>query len=129
MQKISGMLACASLMMSLVSVVALNASAGAASVNCKDVAEDLKAMQSAQQSISESLISNHDVFADQMQDYSIILSTSSAMGQPVTKDAVTKMTSTSKSFRERGENARKLNKKLVAASDEVIARAISCLKK
>lgn len=99
------------------------------SSECREVVEDLKAMQKAQQSISESLISNHDTFADLLEDYSSALSLSAGMGKPVTKEAVTKMGESAKSFRERGHNASKLNKKLTTASNDVIARAVACLSK
>jgi hypothetical protein len=95
---------------------------------CADVAAELRAMEKAQQSISESLISNHDVFANLLTDYSSALDISAGMGKPVTKDAVAKMGESAKSFRERGKNAEKLNKKLTIASNEVIERAITCLK-
>jgi hypothetical protein len=121
MMKISGLMVVAS----FVSVSAF----AAKPVDCKEAAEDLRKMQNAQQSISESLISNHDSFADQMQEYALILSTDSAMGQPVAKESVQKMNGSAKSFRDRGENARKMNKKFAALSEDVIARAISCLKK
>lgn len=101
----------------------------ATQTDCKEVASDLKAMQKAQQSISESLISNHDTFADLLTDYSGLLSTSADLGKPVTKDAVQKMGESAKSFRTRGQNAEKLNQKLTIASNEVIDRAIACLKK
>jgi hypothetical protein len=50
------------------------------------------------------------------------------MGQAVTKEAVTNMNESAKAFRVRGQNAQKLNQKLGQASDQVIAKAIECLK-
>jgi hypothetical protein len=100
-----------------------------ANSKCGEVAAELRAMEKAQQSISESLISNHDTFANLLTDYSSALDISAGMGKPVTKDAVAKMGESAKSFRERGKNAEKLNKKLTIASNDVIERAISCLKK
>lgn len=112
---------------SLILVTGWITSAQAAS-NCAGVAEDLKAMQKAQQSISESLIDNHSSFASILEGYSDTLSTSATLGQPVTKEAVTNMNESAKAFRLRGQNAQKLNIKLNQASDQVIAKAIECLK-
>ena len=99
-----------------------------AATNCGDVAEELKAMQKAEQSITESLISNHETFASLLQDYSNTLSTSASAGQVVTKEAVSNMSESAKAFKTRGENAEKLTRRLNQASDEVIAKAIECLK-
>jgi hypothetical protein len=118
-----------SVMMTCLILPAAFASGSAKSADCKEVAEDLKAMQKAQQSISESLISNHDLFANLLTDYSSALNMSAELGKPVTKDAVMKMGESAKSFRSRGQNAEKLNKKLTVASNDVIERAILCLKK
>jgi hypothetical protein len=99
-----------------------------ASGNCASVAEDLKAMQKANQSISTSLIGNHESFASILEEYSNTLGTSANLGQPVTKEAVTNMNESAKAFRVRGQNAQKLNLKLNQASDQVIAKAIECFK-
>lgn len=99
-----------------------------AASNCADVVDDLKAMQKANQSISGSLISNHESFATILEEYSDTLHTSATLGQPVTKEAVTNMNESAKAFRIRGQNAQKLNSKLNQASDQVIAKAIECLK-
>lgn len=100
----------------------------AASSDCATVAEDLKAMQKAQQSISSSLISNHETFASVLEENSDVLKTSATLGQPVTKESVNNMNESAKAFRLRGQNAQKLNVKLNQASDQVIAKAIECLK-
>lgn len=99
-----------------------------ATSNCSEVAEDLKAMQKAQQNISDSLIGNHASFASILEGYSDTLATSASLSQPVTKEAVTNMNESAKAFRIRGQNAQKLNIKLNQASDQVIAKAIECLK-
>lgn len=96
--------------------------------DCEDVANDLKSMQNARATITQSLIGNHETFAATLEDYSGALNTSAAMGQPVTKEAVTNMNESAKAFRVRGQNAQKLNQKLNQASDQVIAKAIECLK-
>ena len=113
------------LMMSFLSSAAF---ASATVGDCNEVPNDLKAMQKARASITQSLVSNHDTFATLLEDYSGVLNTSAAMGQPVTKDAVTNMNESAKAFRARGQNAQKLNDKLNQASDQVIAKAIECLK-
>lgn len=100
----------------------------AGGANCADVIDDLKAMQKANQSISGSLISNHESFASILEEYSDTLHTSATLGQPVTKEAVTNMNESAKAFRLRGQNAQKLNTKLNQASDQVIAKAIECIK-
>lgn len=100
-----------------------------AMANCAEVIEDLKAMQKAQQSISGTLIGNHESFASILEGYSSTLALSASLGQPVTKEAVAKMNESAKAFRLRGQNAQKLNDKLTQASDQVIATAIACLKK
>lgn len=99
-----------------------------AGTNCAEVISDLKAMQKANQSISSSLISNHESFASILEEYSDTLHTSATLGQPVTKEAVTNMNESAKAFRLRGQNAQKLNNKLNQASDQVIAKAIECIK-
>lgn len=99
-----------------------------ASANCTDVVNDLKAMQKANQSISGSLIGNHESFASILEEYAATLNTSASLGQPVTKEAVNNMNDSAKAFRIRGQNAQKLNNKLNQASDQVIAKAIECLK-
>ncbi len=96
--------------------------------NCSEVIEDLKAMQKANQSISSSLISNHESFASILEEYSDTLNTSASLGQPVTKEAVHNMNDSAKAFRVRGQNAQKLNIKLNQASDQVIAKAIECIR-
>ncbi|HEY8272586.1 MAG TPA: hypothetical protein VIG33_16960 [Pseudobdellovibrionaceae bacterium] len=109
-------------------IVTVWASLGLASANCVSVIDDLKAMQKAHQSISASLIGNHESFASILEDYSNTLSASANLHQPVTKEAVTNMNESAKAFRVRGQNAQKLNVKLNTASDQVIAKAIECLK-
>ena len=109
-------------------LLTLMSSASYASSDCDEVRDDLKAMQKARASITQSLISNHDTFATLLEDYSGVLNTSAAMGQPVTKEAVINMNDSAKAFRLRGQNAQKLNDKLNQASDQVIAKAIECLK-
>jgi hypothetical protein len=99
-----------------------------AASDCAETINDLKAMQKARASITESLVSNHDIFAGVLEDYSGVLNTSAAMGQPVTKEAVTNMNESAKAFRVRGQNAHNLNEKLNQASDQVIAKAIECIK-
>jgi hypothetical protein len=99
-----------------------------AASDCDEVSADLKAMQNARASITQSLIENHETFATMLEEYSGTLNTSAAMGQAVTKEAVTNMNDSAKAFRVRGQNAQKLNQKLNQASDQVIAKAIECLK-
>jgi 23S rRNA G2445 N2-methylase RlmL len=118
MTKFLGLLAMASTMVQPVFAVS----------DCEAVSSDLKAMQSARATITQSLISNHETFAVTLEDYSGALNTSAAMGQSVTKDAVINMNESAKAFRVRGQNAQKLNQKLNQASDQVIAKAIECLK-
>lgn len=96
--------------------------------SCAEVAQELRAMQKAERSITESLIANHQTFASTLQDYSSTLGVSAAAGQPVTKEAVKNMSESAKAFRARGENAEKLSQRLDQASDEVIAKAIECIK-
>jgi hypothetical protein len=109
-------------------IVAGMTSPALASGGCADVIDDLKAMQKANQSISTSLIGNHESFASILEEYSDTLNTSANLGQPVAKEAVTNMNESAKAFRLRGQNAQKLNVKLNQASDQVIAKAIECLK-
>ncbi|MGZ3743305.1 MAG: hypothetical protein ACXWRE_11320 [Pseudobdellovibrionaceae bacterium] len=103
-------------------------SSGMAVGSCAEVINDLKAMQKANQSISTSLIGNHEIFAAILEDYAVTLNTSASLHQPVTKEAVNNMNESAKAFRTRGQNAQKLNLKLSQASDQVIAKAIECLK-
>jgi len=112
----------------ILAIVTSITSAAFAATNCAEVVSDLREMQKAQQSISQSLINNHETFATLLEEYSGTLNSSAAMGQPVTKEAVTHMNESAKAFRVRGQNAQKLNQKLNQASDQVIARAIECLK-
>ncbi len=104
------------------------AQSAAASADCTEVVNDLRAMQNARTTITQSLISNHETFATILEDYSGTLNTSAAMGQPVTKEAVNNMNESAKAFRVRGQNSQKLNEKLNQASDQVIAKAIECIK-
>jgi len=106
----------------------MTANVSLASGSCGEVIDDLKAMQKANQSISGSLIGNHESFASILEGYADTLNTSASMGQPVTKEAVNNMNQSAKAFRVRGQNAQKLNTKLNAASDQVIAKAIECIK-
>jgi hypothetical protein len=113
----------------LMTSLAIPALAAAKSEDCRDLAENLKNLQKAQQSISESLASNHETFANLLEDYSSALNMSAGMGKPVTHEAVTKMGESAKAFRERGQNAQKLNKKLTEAWSKLIAQAGTCLNK
>lgn len=106
----------------------LLATSAMASGNCAGVSADLKAMQKANQSISTSLINNHESFASILEEYSTTLNASANLHQAVTKEAVTNMNESAKAFRVRGQNAEKLNLKLKEASEQVIAKAIECLK-
>ncbi len=108
--------------------LAIITSSAMASGNCASVANDLRAMQRANQNISSSLIGNHESFATILEGYSDTLSTSASLGRPVTKEAVLNMNEGARAFRVRGQNAMKLNFKLNQASDQVIAKAIECLK-
>lgn len=113
----------------LMTSMAMPALAAAKSEDCRDLVENLKNLQKAQQSISESLASNHETFASLLEDYSSALNMSAEMGKPVTHEAVTKMGESAKAFRERGQNAQKLNKKLTEAWTKLIAQTSTCLNK
>jgi len=100
-----------------------------ASANCQDVAEELKAMEKARQTISESLVRNHEDFALLLEGTATDLTASANLGSSPSPETVAKVKGSAKAVRQRGLQAQKLNTKLNQASDQVIAKAIACLKK
>lgn len=89
-------------------------------MECSALKEELKAMQQAQQSIVNSLVSNHQTFAVTLEEYS-----DTAVSAP--KVASKEMKRSAQSFRSRGVQGKKIAEKLNKASADLIARVATCL--
>lgn len=108
--------------------IMMTANVAFAGADCARIGEELKAMQKATQNISASLVSNHEAFATVLEEHAESLKENSTTGPSGGRSVVNKMNESAEAFRQRGQNAQKLNKRLNQASDQVIAKAVACLK-
>ncbi len=87
------------------SILLFFASVSKASTQCKQLKEELKAMQNAQQQIMSSLVNNHETFASSLEEYSSAVQ--SAKGSTV-KTVSSKMDESAQAFRTRGVQGKKM---------------------
>ncbi len=97
----------------------------AATSSCKELKEELKAMQKAQQQIMASLVNNHESFASSLEEYSTVVKTSK--GNSV-QTVSAQMDQSAQAFRQRGVQGKKMAGKLDEATGDLLARVASCLK-
>lgn len=109
----------------LIGVVGFVLSVNAMASECAMLVAELQAMKKANNTIHNSLISNHEMFSTTMESYSEALSETAGRAHKTVSE---NMLSSANSFRERGLKAQKMSKKLDVASDDLIHRISKCLK-
>ena len=93
--------------------------------DCSQIISDLQGMRKAQNNIEMSLISNHEMFATTLESYSEALSETAGR---IHKTVSTNMSSSARSFRDRGLKAQITAQKLDAATAGLIQKISKCLK-
>ena len=101
-------------------VLAAKAKGSSQAKACAELKTELLAMQKAQQTIMQSLVSNHQTFAVALEEYS-------ATATLAPKVASQEMKRSAQSFRSRGVQGQKMANRLNNASSDLIARVALCL--
>lgn len=97
-----------------------------AETSCASLVDQLQAMRAAQQSILNSLSSNHETFATSFEEVKMELELHS---NKVNKKALKAMGQTAEAFRARGIKARQQTEKLDLMTGKLISEIELCLKK
>lgn len=97
----------------------------AKTVECDEIIGQLKQMTSAQSSVQESLVSNHEMMAASLESYSQAISESAGRAH---KSISENMTKAAGSLRQRGSKAQIISKKLETNTEELIKSVEKCLK-
>lgn len=97
-----------------------------ASTECAEIKKELVAMQTAQEKIMNSLVSNHETFASTMEEYSEVVTTSKSLSS--SKAVSQNMDQSAKAFRARGVQGKRMAGRLNEATDDLFARVSACLK-
>ncbi len=97
----------------------------AKTTECADVIQQLQQMKTAQASVQETLVSNHEMMAQSLESYSEAISESAGRAY---KSISENMSKAAGSFRQRGLKAQSLSKKLETNTDELIKSVAKCLK-
>lgn len=100
-------------------------SAVAKSTNCSEVLAQLRQMKSAQASIQQTLVSNHEMMAQSLESYSDALSESAGRAHKTISENMSKAAN---SLRQRGLSAQNISEKLDLATDQLIKSVEKCLK-
>ncbi len=98
----------------------------AASGDCASFMSDFKQMTVAQDSIQQSLISNHDMMADSLDTYADGLKESSGKAY---KKIVENMYKAGESVRKRKTKAQDISKEFALKANELLKTAEKCVKK
>lgn len=109
---------------SLLSLVFLATPLAIASTDCRELGEELKSMQVAQQKMLSSLVSNHESFASVLEEFSDVLMSTKAPA----KGIYIKMDDSAQAFRKRGIQGKLMAGKLNGATTDLIERVTACLK-
>lgn len=102
-------------------VLGLNLAANAN--DCASLAESLKGLQKAQNSVSGSLVQNHDLMAETLVSYSEALSDSRGKAH---QSIANNMNRISDSFKARGAKAKVLSQAISDKTEELIKLAEKC---
>ncbi len=103
-------------------VIAVSSSvAFASNPKCQGLRDELQALQRAQAQIVQSLVSNHESFAEVLEEYSM-----SSTKAPVA--TAQEMKKSARSFRERGLQGQRLAARLRQSTEDLVARVDVCLK-
>ncbi len=109
----------------LISLAVVLFSHGALATSCSDLKHELRAMQQAQQSITQSLVSNHETFSSTLEEFSGQVFES---GEGTSLAISAEMNQSAKAFRKRGVRALQASQKLNQSTQDLLARVASCLK-
>jgi hypothetical protein len=92
---------------------------------CSGLKEELMAMRHAQHDLIQGLISNHELFASSMEEYSNLLNSTqkSSLSPFISKN----MNQSAAATRSRGVSGKRLAKALDLATDDLIHRIGDCL--
>lgn len=94
-----------------------------ASDDCASLAESLKGLQKAQDSVSGSLVKNHELMADTLLSYSEALTESKGKAHLSIANNMNKI---SESFKARGSKAKVLSETISDRTNELIKLAEKC---
>jgi hypothetical protein len=97
----------------------------AKSSECSGIVEQLRQMKSAQTSVQQSLVANHEILAQSLESYADALSDSAGRAHKAISDNMVKA---SESIRKRGLKAQSISKKLETNTDDLIKSVEKCLK-
>ena len=93
--------------------------------NCQGLADELKAMKKAQQTMLESLAENHHKMAANLNEVAVDLDLANgSLPSPVIKS----LRGDAKAYQKRGDSARLQAQKLDQATSDLIQRVEGCLK-
>jgi hypothetical protein len=92
---------------------------------CSDLVGEMKAMKQAQVKIQNSLISNHETYAQTLESYGDALNESAGRAY---KSISGNIKNSAESIRIRGSKAQKLADKLESSTEQLVQRIARCLK-
>jgi ElaB/YqjD/DUF883 family membrane-anchored ribosome-binding protein len=110
----------------IVPVPARAAASLPAADDCKSFVSDLKQMKQAQESIQQSLISNHDMMADSLETYADALTETSGKAY---KKISENMAKAGESIRKRKTKAQEISKEFSEKASEMLKTAEKCIKR
>lgn len=93
--------------------------------DCKELGVELDSMRKAQNQIMQSLVKNHQSFADNMSELADNMSMNSGRAS---RSSLMSIKKTAKAYRVRGDKAEAIAQKLDFASEDLIVRVKKCLK-
>jgi hypothetical protein len=105
--------------------MAMSSMSFAKSSDCSEVVEQLRQMKTAQVSVQETLVSNHEMMAQSLESYADAISESAGRAH---KSISENMNKAANSLRQRGLKAQGIAKKLETHTDDLIKSVEKCLK-
>lgn len=106
-------------------MTSFSSAAFAKSSECSGIIEQLRQMKTAQTSVQQSLVANHEILAQSLESYADALSDSAGRAHKAISDNMVKA---SESIRQRGLKAQSISKKLETNTDDLIKSVEKCLK-
>lgn len=92
---------------------------------CSDLVGEMKAMKQAQSQIQNSLISNHETYAQTLESYGDALNESAGRAY---KSISGNIKNSAETIRVRGSKAQKLADKLDSSTEQLVQKIARCLK-
>lgn len=105
-------------------VLVLGLSLKASASDCSSIVDSLRGLQKAQNSVSGSLVQNHELMAETLLSYSEALTDSKGKAH---QSIANNMNKISESFKARGSKAKVLSEAISEKTDELIKLAEKCI--